>query len=264
MNPAEKLPPPPRKKRDPLLVFVGMPKKDDNLPACTRALWDLVQTGRTLGEFKFIAANCMSFSSNKSRNILTALALSTDAGIMLQLDADMNLGEEQLLSILRRPERVVGGLYPKKRISLKQEWVANFAAGSTMRPDGLWRCVDIGAGALKVDMRVVEDLIEKFPETAFACEDDEWRGETMWDLWSAGVVTDDWHMNGKPWPRYLTDDFYFCWRVRQLGLPIWADCRAQCGHWGGVDFLQIVTLIQELTTPAPEKAITDRLPPNVR
>lgn len=258
----------PTKKRDPHLVFVGMPKKDDNLPECTRALLALVGDGNKIGPYTFVSRHVTGFSSNKSRNIITALALQSDAGLMLQIDADMNAGEEQILSVLNRPERVVGGLYPHKKISLKQSWVANFAKGSAMRPDGLWQCVDIGAGFLKVDLRTVEDLVEKFPETAFHCEDDPFRGVLMHDLWSAGPVTDDWYHDGKPWPRYLTDDFYFCWRVRKLGLPIWADCRAQCGHWGGVDFLAIVTLIQELTgggTTAPEEPSSEgRLPPTLR
>lgn len=251
-----------RKKRDPLLVFVAMPKKDENLPACTRALWDLVKTGNKLEEFTFVSACCTSFSSNKSRNVLTALGLSTDAGVMLQVDADMNAGPEQLLSVLRRPEKVVGGIYPKKEISLKQSWVANFAVGAQMRADGLMQCVDIGAGFLKTDLGLVEDMTHKWPETGYVCEDAPWRGETMWDLWSAGNKVEDWQLTGKPYSRYLTDDFFFCWRVRQMGLPVWADCRAQCGHWGGVDFLEIVTLIEELTKTAEEGGVRkDRLPP---
>lgn len=267
MKTSQTTPPAPRKKRDPFLVFVGMPKYDENLPACTRALLQLVGDGNKLGPYTFISRQINSFSSNKSRNLYTALALETDAGALLNLDADMNLGEEQLLCILGRPERVVGGLYPKKEISLKQSWVANFALGSAMRPDGLWQCVDVGAGALKVDLRVVEDMIERFPETAFFCEDAPWRGQLMHDLWSAGPVTEDWQKTGKPYARYLTDDFYFCWRVAKLGLPVWADCRAQCGHWGGVDFLAIMTLIQELTgggdATAP-KATEGLLPPTER
>lgn len=255
----------PRKKRDPFLVFVGMPKKDENLPACTRALLELVGDGMKLGPYTFISRNVTSFSSNKSRNILTALALESNAGKMLQIDADMNAGAEQVLCVLNRPEKVVGGLYPKKEISLKQKWVANFAAGSAMRPDGLWLCVDVGAGFLKTEMSVIEDMIEKFPESAYISEDDGFRGQVQHDLWSAGPVIDDWQKTGKPYPRYLTDDFYFCWRVRQLGLPVWADCRAQCGHWGGVDFLSIVLLIQELTGDAAKPTDTnDRLSPTLR
>lgn len=255
--------PAPRKTRDPFHVFVACPLFDSNMPECTRALLAMIGDGMQVGPYRFTARQVKSFSSNKGRNILTAMALETDAGVMLMVDGDMNAGAEQLLSVLGRPERVVGGLYPHKKISLKQSWVANFAKGSAMRPDGLWQCVDIGAGFLKVDMRVIEDLIEKFPETAYACDDEPWKGHIMHDLWAAGPVVDDWYLDGKPWSRYLTDDFYFCWRVRKLGLPIWADCRAQCGHWGGVDFLQIVLLIQDLTATVPEPN-RGQLPPSAR
>lgn len=254
------------KKRDPNLVFVGMPKKDDNIPDCTRALWASVETGKKLGRFTFQSATCTGFSSNKNRNILTALALDSDAGVMLQLDADMNLGEDQLLSILNRNEKIVGGLYPKKRISLRQDWVANFAVGSSMRPDGLWQCVDIGAGALRVDLDVVEAMIEKFPETAYFCEDEPWRNVVMHDLWSAGVINEDWRKDGKPYARYLTDDFFFCWRARQCGFPIWADTRAQCGHIGMVDYLQLLSVFEDLTgtvktATEPEEGIRGLIPP---
>lgn len=251
------------KSRDPFLVFAAMPRKDNKIPDATAALWERVQTGNKIGPYTFLSMTLQSFSTAKSRNMLTAVARDHGAGKILMIDADMNAGDAQLERILSRPERVVGGIYPKKLVGLKPSWVVSFAKDGKLTPDGLHEAMDIGAGFLKIDMDVVDDMIVRWPKTRYLCEDDPWRGAEMFDLWAEGPVLHDWNGNKKPWPRYLTEDFYFCWRCWKLGIPVWADTKCQVGHLGEVDFLEIAKVIGILTSDvedpvAPQNAL---LPP---
>lgn len=243
------------KKRDRNLVFAAMAKKDQGLPDATQRLWDSVKTGNRIGQFEFIRCSVQSFSTAKARNILTAIARDSAAGQLLMLDADMDLGDEHLLRLLSSPELMVGGVYPKKVISLQQSMVLNFT-GEPVREDGLAPVTDIGAGALKIDLDLCDRMAERWPKTRYLSEDDPWRGVEMYDLWSEGVVDDVWQKGRGNWPRYLTEDFYFCWRARQLGVTIYADTLCTCGHLGQVDYLQIMALIQQLTT-APARAVSE-------
>lgn len=254
------------KTRNPYLVACCMAKFNNDLPDNTRALWDRVNTGNKLGDFEFLRMDATNFSTAKGRNTLTAFARETDAGTMLMIDADMNAGEAQLERILSRPERAVGGIYPKKQLSLSQEWVFNPVKGAAPNADGLLRVRDIGAGFFKVGLELCDQMAEEYPEARYLSEDPNMRGMEIYDLWAEGVVTHDWNYDGKPWPRYLTEDFYFCHRLSQMGVPVYADTLCQCGHFGMVDYLAVMHMIQDLTTvPDPNKqGLRSILPPIVR
>lgn len=256
--------------RDPNHVFVAMAKKDENLPSQTRTLWERLNTGETLGRWRFTRAHCLCFSTPKARNYLTHAALKTDASELLFIDADMHAGEEQIARILSHDVDAVGGLYPKKKVSLQQEWVANFKTNAKTRPDGLIECIDIGAGFFRVRLDAVEKLIDDSIEAAFLCEDEPWIGETMYALWTERIIWNDWRGQGKAWPRYLTEDFDFCYRLRSAGFTVWGDTICQVGHIGAVDFLDVMTTIQFLQGQTAtdgagaERPVNPLLPPNVR
>lgn len=230
--------------RDPHLVCVGMATLDGNMTETTRVLWERFQ--KPIGPYRFKTVKVKTYSTAKARNIITALAVQSDASKLLMLDSDMNAGEEHVLRILNHSHRLVGGLYPHKQIGFRPEWVCNFSG--SVGTDKLAPCLDVGAGFLRVNISLVEEMIANWPKSRYLSEDSEHRGMPMWDLWSHGVVEDEWNGPGTaPWPRYLTEDFYFCWRARQLDVQPYVDTHCQLGHIGAVDFLEVIALVQELT-----------------
>lgn len=248
------------------LVFVGLATSDGNMTPKTRELWNLFQPdGVQIGRWRFIARTCQSFSTAKARNILTALARDCGAAKLLMVDSDMVAGPAHLERILSHDEMLVGGVYPRKNISLTQQWVLNWEADAKTRPDGLAPVMDIGAGFLCVDMKLVDQMIERWPRTLYLSEDAPWTGEEMFDLWSEGVVDDVWRKGAGNWPRYLTEDFYFCWRARKLGYTVFADTLCTCGHLGQADYLLIMELVAKLTaTQTAGNEASPDLPPIVR
>ena len=234
--------------RDPNLVFVGMPTRDGAMSLATRILFDLVGDGKRLGPYTFISRLYAGYDTATARNQLTAVALGTRASKMLLLDSDMGGGEPQVLRILGHKEAIVGGLYPKKELSINPKWVCNFI-GFGKRPDGLAEALDVGAGFLKVDLAAVEWMISENPDAAYLSEEDWNRGARVWALWDPLVAEDDWGLTGR-WTRRLSDDFAFCYRARRAGLKVWVDTVCQLGHVGPVDFLEVMTLLQLVTAPA--------------
>lgn len=248
--------------RDPNFICVGMATVDGNMTETTRVLWERLE--KPIGPYRFKTVKVKNYSTAKARNIITSHALRSDAGKLLMLDSDMNVGEQQVLRILSHKHRLVGGLYPRKQIGFRPEWVCNFSG--SIAKDGLAPCIDVGAGFLAIDMSLVEEMTVNWPKLKYLCDNTEDRGEPMWDLWSHGVVEDTWNgPDTQPWPRYLTEDFYFCWRARQLDVQPYVDTVCQCGHLGTVDFLEVIALVQELTgerksEQAPRVATQPRVP----
>lgn len=241
---------PPRKVRNPKHVFVGMIIEDNQVKENT-LFWEQVglleASGATPDGFTFQRSRVSGSGLVKARNMATHMALKSDAGLFVFIDSDVVPTISSLARLVQgmSPEvRALSGMYPKKR-SDKLEWVGNFS-GSRPRPDGLIDSLDFGGGFCCLDLTMVEDLIELVhAETWYVCEDDPFRGEIVHDLWSNGRVIDDW--KGKTFPRFLSEDFYMCWRIRrQLGLSLWMDTRNTVGHVGMIDFLQVHGLMKEL------------------
>lgn len=239
-------------ERDPNLIFVAMPLNTTPTPQ-TQAAWDLF--AQPIGPYRFERQKVHCYSAAKGRNILTALAVRSKASKVLFVDGDMNWSDIHVLRILQHKELCVGGLYPKKILSLTQHWVAQFLAPAA-REDGLWESVEVGAGWLCVDLKLIEQLNAANPALRYLSDDPILKGEDIFDLWSEVVVVGDWLKQDAVWPRRLTEDFAFCWRIRQLGVPVWVDTICQIGHIGPVDFLQVVHMIQQLTGGKPEDHVT--------
>ncbi len=244
MTPESKLP----------LVFVCVPLATGAAHPITERclkLFDSVDHGLP---YRFVLRRFSFYSAPFSTNLGIAMARKLGASIFLRIDGDMNFGPAQVERILGLEERCVGGIYPKKELSLAgQKWVATFI-DEDANEKGLRRVLEIGAGFLKVDMSLIEYLITRHPEERFIVDQPiQWHeaegiaiGDEAFNLFGERVVTDDWRKDGERYPRWLSDDFSFCRRVMDAGEEVWADCACQVGHIGTVDFLAVMAVMQKL------------------
>lgn len=223
-------------EHDPLLVFVGFPQKDDNIPRATRHLMNLFQG--TIGPFRFIPFEVQTFSTAKARNIIIAEARKTNAGKILMIDADMNAGEAQVLRILNRPELIIGGCYPKKELANEPSWVGNF--DDIANAEGIAPGAP-GGGFLKIERAAVERLVGVADR--YLSDDATTRGEEQFAFFKESVIDDDWGLTGR-WPRNVGEDFYFSWLAKRAGIPTFIDTVCQVGHIGLIDYLQVYAAIE--------------------
>ncbi len=237
---------PDRPEVDPKLVFVGVSVGRGGLEPETEEALARLKDGSHDLPWRFLVRRCAAGSIVKSRNILAAVAWSTPAAAYLSVDADNKFGLGHVRRVMSSPHRCVGGIYPKKELLEEAQFCVTFDEGES---DGQGRqpAMEIGAGFLRFDMSLVRQIVEADPGLLYVSEDPgALFGSVGVNLWGEGVVVDDWQRNGVRWPRFRTEDFAFCDRVRALGEVIWADTLCQVGHVGRVDYLEIARMIQRV------------------
>jgi FkbM family methyltransferase len=161
----------------------------------------------------------------RARNKLAAEFLASDCTHLLFLDTDLIFTNEQIARLLSHDEMIVAGLYPKKQPTLA--WVCNVLDEPT-EPDerGLQRIKYAGTGCLMVKREVFERMIQAHPELAYEADDGDKHG-TRFDFFSCGV-----HVGKDGRRRYLSEDWWFCQRALDLGIPVHADVHVVLKHVG--------------------------------
>lgn len=174
----------------------------------------------------------------RSRNQLTADFIAGDFTHLLFIDCDLIFSAEHVIRIVSHNLPIVGGLYPKKQEG-PIEWVLNSLPNTEPDEDGLHEVRYIGTGFMCIRRDVIEKMIHRLgPQIEFTADYGQRRVE--YDLWPMGVYT---------YPdksrRYLSEDWYFCQRLADLGGAIFADTRIIVKHIGPAIY-PLVSQEQEL------------------
>lgn len=158
----------------------------------------------------------------RTRNNLAYTFLKeTKCEFLFFVDSDIIFDPVDIDRIVSHGLPVVGGLYPKKSASLG--WVYSSLPGEEVNEKtGLLKVRETGTGFLCVRRDVFEAMIAKWPEIRY--EHDPVPGAERWDFFPM-------HAQGG---RYLSEDWFFCDRVRQLGLDVHVDVTVQVKHIGKI------------------------------
>ncbi len=206
-----------------------------------------------------VQLNNGDYSVAMARNALTAQFLATDCTHLLFIDNDLVFTPEDVLRVTSHDLPVVGGIY-----CLKKEgpihWCGNGFPDREEAVDqntGLQRVRYLGTGFLCVAREVFERiLVEDREQIEYTVDIPP--HPTEWDFWRFGVkLTDDQRK------RYLTEDWWFCQRCLELGIPVYADADVVLGHisTSGVEFPLEAQLQAEGLMFTPDGHITKRPQP---
>lgn len=196
-------------------------------------------------------------SVERARNVLTANFLASDCTHLLFIDSDIAFTPRDVMRIVSHDQDVVGGIYPLKTMDRDVKWCGNglgqsfsnaaaehtgdgssssslngeapgapvSASRSEVRPDGLQEVACIGTGFMCIARRVFKKLI--------AADGDKLRYQQDWPphreefaFWRQTVRD----VNGRR--RFLTEDWNFCYRYRELGGRVFADTGVILRHAG--------------------------------
>jgi hypothetical protein len=182
-------------------------------------------------------------SVERARNVLTANFLATECTHLLFIDSDIAFLPRDVARIVSHDEDVVGGIYPLKTMDRDVKWcgngvgdISNAAAiadaspnstprAGAIREDGLQEVGCIGTGFMCIARRALERVVE--------ADGDKIRYHQDWPphreefaFWRQEVR----EVNGKQ--RFLTEDWNFCYRYRELGGKIFADTQVILRHAG--------------------------------
>jgi hypothetical protein len=180
----------------------------------------------------------------RARNTLAARFLAGNGDWLLFIDTDIGFSVADLKRVfaqaLRHPTDITGGMYPLKR--LLPGAVVNALPGERPDKTGLVEVREIGTGFMFIPRCVLENMVAKCPEIAFGCDSGEnaTEGELRHDFFQSGVYT---YPDGKK--RWLSEDYYFCQRHRDLGGKIWIDCSLRLTHRGTFDYPAAPEVVKE-------------------
>jgi len=155
---------------------------------------------------------------NRARNTCASKFLSGDATHLMFVDADIKFNPTDVVRLLTHDKDIVGGIYPQK--TLPPKMVVN-TIDNGKREGNLIEVGTIGTGFMLIKRTVFEKLIE---EGATPYNDQmESVSSNQYDFFQCTIDSRG---------RYLTEDWSFCRRWRQVGGEVWADLDVALEHVG--------------------------------
>ncbi|HTW27624.1 MAG TPA: hypothetical protein VME92_10890 [Acetobacteraceae bacterium] len=187
----------------------------------------------------------------RSRNTLVARFLSVPtASHLLFIDGDIGFEPEQVTRMLRFGKDLVAGMYPLKALHwdpraearLRQGeaaataamlYVGRFSEGpDAARQDGFVTAQFAGTGFMLISRHCIERMIGAYPQTRY-------RSAHVFPL-PKGPEGDRYAlfdcMIDQETGEYLSEDYTFCRRWRDLGGEVWLDARGVLTHCGTAEF----------------------------
>lgn len=167
----------------------------------------------------------------RARNTLAAAFIASDHSHFLFIDSDIEWEPSSVLRLLRSDKDVICGAYPKKKFPVT--YTVNFKEGSE---NGVRMCPISGAveirdaptGFLMIRRNAFERLMSAHPELHYdgpnglTADQDKF----VYAFFECLIV--DGH--------YLSEDYGFCHRWKQLGGEIWLDPNIRLNHHGNYTY----------------------------
>lgn len=179
----------------------------------------------------------------RARNNLAAEFLKSNCTHLLFIDCDIAFEPWMIQRLLKHDKPLVCGMYPLKQV--KPGWVLNLVPGEQVEPNGLCKVRESGTGFMLIKREVFVKMAEAFPEIEYTPDDNEQGAHKRYDFFSVGVYVDT--VTKKR--RYLSEDYYFCQRWRDMGGDVWLDTRIRAKHIGRavypLDMAQMKTAVYE-------------------
>lgn len=179
----------------------------------------------------------------RARGALATRFLASGYSHLFFCDADIGFAPEAVFRLLDAGKDLIGGIYPLKRTDWDKVRKAAQAGAADLQAaslgfvirflpnarnevaveDGLARVAYVGTGFMLVARTVVEQLAAAHPELKVR----------MGDMSSAEEVHMLFETMVEPETReYLSEDYAFCRRWRDLGGEVWADLTPVLAHVG--------------------------------
>jgi len=158
---------------------------------------------------------------NRARNSCAAKFLAGDATHLMFTDADIQFNPADVIKLVNANKDIVGGIYPQK--TLPPRMVVN-TIKDAKQEDNLLQVGTLGTGFMLVKRTVFEQMIQA---GATPYGDDiglsDVENNNQYDFFNCTIDSQG---------RYLTEDWSFCRKWRELGGEIWADTTIALAHVG--------------------------------
>jgi len=228
----------------------------------------MIDTANRFSQLGINLKHCMLENESlvtRARNNLAKMFMHDDGfNHLLFIDADIKFAPDDILSMLSLDYDVIAGCYPKKSINwsavhkavlrgvppeqLSQfigDHVLNFVpkeGQQVFRLDEPIEVLDAGTGFMMIKRHVFEKMMEAYPEIRY--DPDYTLGNPLFDEHKAsGVyaffdteIVDVNHGMQKGQQRYLSEDYSFCHKWRNIGGKIFVVPFVSLGHHGSYHY----------------------------
>ncbi len=222
-------------KRDALHVMIATPAyvPCENQMAHSR---DLVMRDLAQHQIK-VSRNTTEGDSliARGRHCLVHTFLCSPASHLLMWDSDVEaLDPTCVRRMLDSEHPIIAGAYPFRDGSGRV--VANLLqsdreAGRCDIDNGNLKVAAAGTGFLLISRQAIVRMMKAFPELLYECDLPMMFGSPMWALFDTSFTT-----NERGRKRYLSEDYTFCHRYREIGGDVHIDTEARFRHWGKMGF----------------------------
>jgi len=173
-----------------------------------------------------------------------------DATHLMFIDADIGFELEQVYRLLEADKDFTAALYPVKALDWDQmperctrgaeplaqgplNYVGTFCRDDSAKRDGDFATATYAGGGFQLIRRtVIEKMIEAYPQTKFskllATPTGERPSENLYALFDTFIDSET--------GEYLSEDYAFCRRWREIGGEIWLDRNSRLTHTGNFDY----------------------------
>ena len=157
----------------------------------------------------------------RARNSLVAHFLATDATDLMFVDSDVAWERGALCRLIDSPVPFVCGLYPKRTEPLEWPLILREDKSVTVDPQtGLLEIAAAPGGFMRLKREVLEQMVKVHANLAY--DEPFAPGNTAISLF-------DFARQGR---NYISEDYVFCQRYRDMGGKIWADPNITFEHIG--------------------------------
>lgn len=233
-------------------VLIATPCKGEITLYYIRSLIELVDAGKlypdTRFHFRFLAGTSVNFA----RNQLAQEAKELGVDKLVFIDSDLGNWFPQVLRLIDHKLPIVAGLYTAKKLGAPP-WLEP-APGEKPTADGILRVNEVATGFMCIDVAEVFGKLEKFyPESAYVARNNPTDApKVCFEHFPMGVMgpnsfedkiqsikkaktlaavkkilkrTEPGNIRG--------EDYYFCYRCRMAGIPVYADTKILVPHYDG-------------------------------
>jgi len=175
-----------------------------------------------------------------ARSQLLALALELeDWTHVCMVDNDMGFTPRDLCELIFADKDIIGALAPVKAYPMYtnssvmlQSGKTDYARGIIKYEGPLAQCKYIGSGMMVIKRETIEKMHDHYADTLSFSTVTGHKGEQVRfkvvDLFAC--VTNGGHEDGPE--LYLSEDYAFCQRARDIGLEVWSHTQANPSHTG--------------------------------
>lgn len=200
----------PRKQTPLQKILIAVPTFENISPDTFQSIYNMDVPKNVETTFKFVRG----YDCARARNSIADIGIEGKYDYIFMVDSDVILPKNALICLLEKQDNVVLGVYPRKNEPSKSEIFdvnqSNYNASSR------WKIPDL----------------KKYPGNRI-----EIRGG---GLGCALIKTSIFEEVGYPYFKYvvndnrtfLSEDLFFCSKVREKNYKIYVDTRVLCGHVG--------------------------------